>query len=180
MVGLTDRQLLDRFLAGECDAAFETLVDRHGPMVRSLCRSILRDPHEADDAFQATFLVLACRAGAIRRREAVGSWLYGVACRVAAHARTDAARRRALARYLAEHVSHEAPPAQRPNEPTREVLEEVERLPERYRAPIVLCYLEGRSHEQAARMLGCPLRTVQTRLQRGKARRRQLNASHRS
>ena len=102
MVGLTDRQLLDRFSA---EAAFEGLVNRHGPMVRSVCRSMLRDPHEADDAFQATFLVLARRAGAIRRRDAVGSWLYGVACRVAAHARADAARRRLLVRYLAEQAS---------------------------------------------------------------------------
>ena len=76
LVGLADRELLDRFLAGEsAEAAFEALVDRHGPMVRSVCRSMLGDPHEADDAFQATFIVLARRAGAIRRRDAVGSWL---------------------------------------------------------------------------------------------------------
>jgi DNA-directed RNA polymerase specialized sigma24 family protein len=95
MVRLTDRQLLDRFLAREfTEAAFEALMDRHGPMVRFVCRSMLRDAHEADDAFQATFLVLARRAGAIRRRDAVASWLYGVACRVATHARADARRRR--------------------------------------------------------------------------------------
>jgi RNA polymerase sigma factor (sigma-70 family) len=171
MVGLTDRQLLDRFLAGEsAETAFEALVNRHGPVVRSVCRSMLRDPHEADDAFQATFLVLARRASAIRRRDAVGSWLYGVACRVAAHARGDAARRRLLVRYLAEQAAHEPPTVRQPNELVPEVLEEVERLPERYRAPIVLCYLEGQSQEQAARLLGCPLRTVQTRLQRAKAR----------
>ena len=171
MVGLTDRQLLDRFLAREfAEAAFEALMDRHGPMVRSVCRSMLRDAHEADDAFQATFLVLARRASAIRRRDAVASWLYGVACRVATRARTDAARRRLLESYLADRASYEASMAQRPGEPLPEVLEEVERLPERYRAPIVLCYLEGQSHEQAAQMLGCPLRTLQTRLQRGKAR----------
>jgi RNA polymerase sigma factor (sigma-70 family) len=171
MVGLTDRQLLDRFLAGEfAQAAFEVLVDRHGPMVRSVCRSMLRDAHEADDAFQATFLVLARRAGAIRHRDAPASWLYGVACRVAARARADAGRRRQLERYLAERASHEAPIARQTSEPTPEVLEELERLPECYRAPIVLCYLEGHSHEEAALILGCPPRTLQTRLQRGKAR----------
>ncbi len=85
LVGLTDRELLRRFLAGEtAEAAFEALVNRHGPMVRAVCRSMLGDPHEADDAFQATFLVLARRAGSIRRGDAVGSWLYGVAHRVAA------------------------------------------------------------------------------------------------
>jgi RNA polymerase sigma factor (sigma-70 family) len=171
MVGLTDRQLLDRFLAGEsAEAAFEALVDRHGPMVRSVCRSVLRDAHEADDAFQAVFLVLASRARAIRRRDAVGSWLYGVACRVAARARADAGHRRQLERSVAERASHRAPMSRQPSEPMPEVLDEVEGLPERYRAPIVLCYLEGQSHEQAARTLGCPLRTLQTRLERGKAR----------
>jgi RNA polymerase sigma factor (sigma-70 family) len=171
LVGLSDRQLLDRFSSGESvEAAFEALVDRHGPMVRSVCRSILRDNDEADDAFQATFLVLASRAGSIRSRAAVASWLFGVARRVAAHARADAARRRLLERYLADRASHESPANGRPAEPMPEVLEEVDKLPEHYRDAIVLCYLEGRSHAQAARSLGCPLRTLQTRLERGKAR----------
>ncbi len=171
LVGLTDRELLERFLAGEsAEAAFEILVDRHGPMVRSVCRSLLGDPHEADDAFQATFLVLARRASSIRGRDAVGSWLYRVARRVAAHARADAARRRLLERYLAGRGCVESTDDDPTREPMPGVLEEVDRLPERYRAPIVLCYLEGRTHEQAARTLGCPLRTVETRLQRGKAR----------
>jgi RNA polymerase sigma factor (sigma-70 family) len=171
LVGLTDRQLLERFVAGEgSESAFEALVDRHGPMVRAVCRSTLGDAHEADDAFQATFLVLARKAASIRRGEAVGSWLYGVACRVAARARGEAARRRVLERFLAERIRPGSQAAEPSVEPMPEVLEEVERLPERYRAPIVLCYLEGRSHEQAATALGCPIRTVQTRLQRGKAK----------
>jgi RNA polymerase sigma factor (sigma-70 family) len=171
LVGMTDCQLLDRFVAGEAaEAAFEALVDRHGAMVRSVCRSLLRDRDEADDAFQATFLVLARRAGAIRRRDAVGSWLYGVACRVAARARAEAARRRVLERYLADRHRQEPSEVTPPGQPMPELLEEVERLPERYRAPIVLCYLEGRSHQQAAEALGCPVRTVATRLQRGKAK----------
>jgi RNA polymerase sigma factor (sigma-70 family) len=171
LVGLTDRQLLERFIAGEAaEATFEALVDRHGPMVRAVCRSMLRDSHEADDAFQATFLVLARRAGSIRRRDALASWLYGVACRVAARARADAGRRRMLGRYLAERARLESTGAEHPNEPMPELLEEVARLPERYRGPIVLCYMEGQSHEQAAGVLGCPVRTIETRLQRGKAR----------
>ncbi len=174
MVGLTDwqpwtgsgREIRE-------SAAFEGLVNRHGPMVRSVCRSMLRDPHEADDAFQATFLVLARRAGAIRRRDAVGSWLYGiVACRVAAWpVRRLCARRRLLVRYLAEQASHEPPTVRPPNEipETPEVPRKrwvARALVPRYR----LGYLEGQSHEQAARVLGCPMRTVETRLQRGKAR----------
>jgi RNA polymerase sigma factor (sigma-70 family) len=171
LVGLTDRELLRRFLAGEmAEAAFEALVDRHGPMVRAVCRSMLGDPHEADDAFQATFLVLARRAGSIRRGDAVGSWLYGVARRVASRARGEAARRRMLARYLGEQARHEPSRTEPPESLMPELLEEVERLPERYRAPIVLCYLEGQSHEQAALVLGCAIRTVQTRLQRGRAK----------
>jgi RNA polymerase sigma factor (sigma-70 family) len=171
LVGLTDRELLARFLAGEAaEAAFEALVDRHGPMVRAVCRSMLGDPHSADDAFQATFLVLARRAGSIRRGDAVGSWLYGVAHRVAARARSEAARRRMLARYLAERTRPEPSESETPGELMPELIEEVERLPERYRAPIVLCYLEGQSQEQAAVALGCAIRTVETRLRRGRER----------
>ena len=103
LVGLTDRQLLEQYLGGEAaEASFEALVERHGPMVRAVCRSMIGHRDEADDAFQATFLVLARRAGSIRRRDAVGSWLYGVACRVAARApcrrRTSGVLQRFLAR----------------------------------------------------------------------------------
>ncbi len=172
LVGLSDRQLLERFLAGEsAEAAFEALVDRHGPMVRSVCRSMLGGRDDADDAFQATFLVLARRAGTIRSGDALGSWLYGVACRVSARARADAGRRRMLEHYLVERARVEPAREERARpEPMPEVLEELERLPERYRAPIVLCYLEGRSHEQVAGILGCAQRTVETRLRRGRAR----------
>jgi RNA polymerase sigma factor (sigma-70 family) len=174
LCGLTDRELVDRFVAGhgsgdEADAevAFEVLVKRHGPMVRRLCRSLLNDHHDADDAFQATFLVLARRAASIRNRDAIASWLCGVAGRVAARARAEARRRRLLDHIVAEQTRHEAI-----HEPERhrELYEEVARLPERYRAPIVLCYLEGQSHEEAAGILRCRLRTLQTRLQRGKAK----------
>ncbi len=130
LVGLTDRQLLERFVAGEgAEAAFEALVERHGPMVRVVCRSMMGDWHEADDAFQATFLVLARRAGSIRRRDAVGSWLYGVACRVSARASADAARRRVLERYIAERSRLESSASEPSREPMPEVLEEVDRSP---------------------------------------------------
>ena len=95
--GLTDRQLLDRFASrrdAAAEAAFEVLVLRHGPMVLRVCHNVLRDPNDAHDAFQATFLVLVRRSGSIRKLDSVGGWLYGVACRVAARARVDAARRR--------------------------------------------------------------------------------------
>ena len=178
LCGLTDRQLLELFLArhgngdeAAAEVAFEVLVKRHGPMVRRLCRSLINDHHDADDAFQATFLVLARRAAAIRDREAVASWLYGVATRVAARARAEVRRRRLLARIVAEQARQEAihePEGLR--ELMHEVYEEIARMPERYRAPIVLCYVEGQSHEEAARILRCRLRTLQTRLQRGKAK----------
>ena len=115
--------------------------------------------------------MLARRAASIRDREAVASWLYGVAGRVAARARAEVRRRRLLERIVAEQARHEAiQEPEGPRELMPELYEEIARLPERYRAPIVLCYLEGQSHEEAARILRCRLRTLQTRLQRGKAK----------
>ncbi len=178
LCGLTDRQLVELFVArdsegdlAEAEAAFEVLVRRHGPMVQRLCQSLLDNRHDADDAFQATFLVLARRAAAIRDRDAVASWLYGVAGRVVARARAEASRRRLLESVVVEQARLEGlRQTDGPREPMPELYEEIARLPEHYRAPIVLCYLDGQSQEQAARMLRCPLRTLQTRLQRGKAK----------
>ena len=169
---LTDGELLEQFVAGhEAEAAFEVLVERHGPIVLAACRSLLRDLHEADDAFQATFLVLARRAGSIRNQEAVASWLYGVAARIALRARAEATRRRTLARYLTERNRQDDRATVQPHrDEMPEVFEEVARLPKRYRAPIVLCYLECQSHEQAARILHCKVTTLQTRLLRAKAK----------
>jgi RNA polymerase sigma factor (sigma-70 family) len=174
----SDPRLIERFLAGsgdEAEAAFEVLVARHGPMVQSLCRMLLGEPHAADDAFQATFLVLARRAGSIRDRDALASWLYGVACRVARKARGQAARQRTLERRAASLRSETFSPSDESAALGPVLFEEVGRLPERYRAAIVLCYIDGKTHQQAAGALRCPVRTLQTRLQRGKARlRRQL------
>jgi RNA polymerase sigma factor (sigma-70 family) len=150
VAGLTEGQLLDRFVAARDDAAFEALVVRHGPMVHSVCRRMLRDPNDVDDAFQATFLVLVRKAGSLRRRDLLGNWLYGVAFRVASRARSVSARRMKI-ETPADEVAElalardECEPAPDPS-----LHEELHRLPEKYRAPVVLCYLEGLTHEEAA------------------------------
>jgi HlyD family secretion protein len=172
--GLTDRQLLERFAnrrEASSDTAFEVLVLRHGPMVLQVCRNLLRDEADAADAFQATFLVLVRRRAAIRRLESVGGWLYGVACRVAARARVDAARRvrnekRAALRVVEAVDSTDGTAMTADFGPI--VQEEVRRLPERYRAVVVLCYWQSLTHEQAAARLGCPLGTVRSRLARAR------------
>src|SRR5262249_30268151 len=171
VAGLSDRQLLDRFMNahdGPSAAAFEVLVRRHGPMVLRVCRNVLKDWNDAEDAFQATFVVLARQCGSIRRRDSVESWLFGVASRVAARARVEAARRRAVERRGAAEAESALGPPEDDEADRLElgpvVQEEVRRLPERYRAAVVLCYWEGLTQEQAAAQLGCPLGTVRSRL----------------
>jgi len=179
--GLTDGELLERFMAGRDDAgelAFEALVTRHGPMVMRICRNLLDDPHDAHDAFQAVFLVLARRAGAIRNRRSIGSWLYGVAMRVAARARLTAIRRQIRDRRMAQAAEAIATtvPRHDGSSPVERVdgaeivHQEVNRLPEKYRAPIVLCYLEGLTHDEAASRLSWPVGTVRSRLARARDR----------
>jgi RNA polymerase sigma factor (sigma-70 family) len=179
--GMTDGQLLERFMAGRDEAgelAFETLVTRHGPLVMRVCRNVLDDPHDIHDAFQAVFLVLARRANAIRHRQSVGSWLYGVAVRVSARARVTAIRRHIRDRRTmgaAEAIVAVVPnqddtsPIER-NEHAEVVHQELSRLPERYRAPVVLCYLEGLTHDEAAARLSWPVGTVRSRLARARDR----------
>lgn len=174
-VGLTDRQLLDRF-AGRRDpageAAFEALVRRHGPMVLRVCRNALADPNDAQDAFQATFLVLVRRCGALKGLESLGGWLYGVACRVSARARVEMARRRTIEGRAALRVIEAVEPGAGNDIDHQEfgpiVQEEVQRLPERYRAVVVLCYWEGLTQEQAAVQLCCPIGTVRSRIARAR------------
>src|SRR4051794_33493570 len=172
---LSDGQLLQRFATGRDQAAFTVLVRRHGPMVLGVCRRVLGDRHAADDAFQATFLVLARKAGTIAHPELLPRWLHGVACRTAARAKVEAAKRRARERRAA------APQAVGPDEAVvwrdlRPVLdEEIGRLPARYRAAVVLCYLEGQTNAEAAGRLGCSRGSVATMLARARERvRRQL------
>ncbi len=147
--------------------AFTALIERHGPMVLRVCRRVLTDLDDADDAFQATFLVLVQRAGSIRNRDSVASWLHGVAYRTACCARSAAARRRRHERTAAELATSSAS-VDRPDDPGPVLHEELERLPGRYREPIVLCDLERLTYEQAALRLGCPIGTVQSRLARGR------------
>ncbi|WP_406697035.1 sigma-70 family RNA polymerase sigma factor [Singulisphaera sp. Ch08] len=167
-----DNQLLDRFLSSRdsgAEAAFAALVERHGPMVLGICRRRLGDPHDAQDAFQTTFLVLVKRAHSIRNQKSVASWLFGVACRVTARAKRDEARRIAKERHAAKMLEA-LKPVDGPLESWSELYEEVERLPDKYRLPIVLHYFEHMSYEQVAKRVDCPLRTVQTRLARGRER----------
>jgi RNA polymerase sigma factor (sigma-70 family) len=170
--GLPDEQLLERYLAGRgerAEAAFAALVERHGPMVLRVCRAVLRDGHDAEDAFQAVFLVLARQAGSIRRRGSLESWLFGVASRVSRCARAGAARRRWHERRRAERTA-EAVADALPDELGAVIQREVGRLPDRLRAAVVLCYFEGRTCEQAADRLGLPVGTIKSRLSGARAR----------
>ena len=170
---LDDPQLLEIFLGGSeaAEGAFRALVERHGPMVLRACRGELRDPAAADDAFQNTFLVLVRRAHSVRKRASVGSWLFGVAIRVARRSRRGAARRLAREREAAARASRrEAESVEGQPGVESELLEEIERLPEAYRLPVVLCYLEGLSTEEVARRLGCPKGTILSRLSRARDR----------
>ena len=169
---LSDGQLLDRVDAstgGPAEAAFAVLVERHGPMVLRVCRDAIGNPHDAEDACQAVFLVLARKAGSVRGRESAAGWLFGVARKVASRARRDEARRREHERRKAELAARRLLDATR-RESWEELYEEIDRLPESYRAAVVLCHLEGLTHEEAASRLRCPLRTLQSRLLRARAR----------
>jgi RNA polymerase sigma factor (sigma-70 family) len=162
-----DQELLQRFLGGREEAAFAAILHRHGPMVLDVCRGVLANESDVEDAFQATFLVLAHRAASIRQWHTLGSWLHGVAYRTALKARAEAARRR-----------HEAavPPRQaRDGDPAtwaearQLVHEELGRLSDRHREPLVLCYLQGKTQDEAARLLGLSKGTLKRRLERGRA-----------
>ena len=167
--GLSDAELLLRFVRQRDEAAFELLVWRHGPMVLGVCRRVLRDTHGAEDAFQATFLALVRKAGSIARGGAVAPWLYRVAFRVALRARAAAAQRLARSGLPADLAAPEADsPAERDWLPILD--EEIDRLPERYRRPVVLCHLQGCTLSQAAQQLGCPRGTVAVRLVRARQR----------
>jgi RNA polymerase sigma factor (sigma-70 family) len=161
---LTDSQLLERFVGARDELAFAELVQRHGRLVRSVCRQVLRHEHDAEDAFQATFLILARKAGSIHRREAVVSWLYGVAFRTAMKARRASARRRAPAPASPPRAA-ESPVLEAGLRELQAILdEEVRRLPAKYQAPFLLCCLEGRSRAEAATELGWKEGTVSSRI----------------
>ena len=171
--GVGDAELLARFAANGDEAAFELLVRRHQRLVFGVCRRTLRDHHDAEDAFQATFLALARRAGHIHKREALAAWLFRVAYHAALTARAGRARRESK-EQAAGAVARAAPDDPAASSEQREawaaVDEEVNRLPERFRTAVVLCYLEGKTVDEAARLLGCPRGTVASRLARARAR----------
>jgi RNA polymerase sigma factor (sigma-70 family) len=163
----TDDELLKRFLANRDEIAFEALVRRHGPMVLALCRRILRDPQDAEDAFQAAFLVFVRKAASIAKPELLGNWLYGVASRTARAARAAAEKRRVKE---AEAMPREQPAQESPWQELQPFLDrELSRLPAKYRIPLVLCHLEEKSRQEAARALGLPEGTLSSRLARGRA-----------
>src|SRR5690242_6372824 len=166
--GLTDAELLRRFAAGREEAAFAALMQRHGRLVWGVCRHLLPGEQDAEDAFQATFLVLARRAGSVRKHESVGSFLYGVAYRVAMKARQGARKRQARERQAADRPREQAPPDLAWRELQAVLDEELQRLPEKYRAPFVLCCLEGRTREGVALELGCREGTVSSRIARAR------------
>lgn len=166
----SDRQLLDQFTLGDratSELAFTVLVKRHGPMVFRACRAILRDPPAAEDAFQATFLILARKSPRLWVRDSIAPWLLSVAGRIASDRRGADARRR-----LREHraAGSERIDEPQPDDQDAIVREELARLPDSYRMAVLLCDLEGLTQEQAARLLGWPGGTVRSRLARGRKR----------
>jgi RNA polymerase sigma factor (sigma-70 family) len=166
---LSDEQLLQRFVSSREEPAFRALLLRHGPLVWGVCRRLLRDGDAAEDAFQATFVTLARKADAIRKQTSVGSWLYGVAFRLASRARTTAARQPAPSTNLdtlPDPYDGEADISLREAQAVLD--QELGRLPEKVRAPLVLCYLEGKTRDEAAQQLGCPLSTFKHRLEDGR------------
>jgi RNA polymerase sigma factor (sigma-70 family) len=158
--GLTDGQLLTDYISRRDEAALAALVHRHGPMVWGVCRRVLHDYHDAEDAFQATFLVLVRRAASVASRELLANWLYGVAHQTALKARATVAKRKERERQVTEMPE----PAVAESDLWRDLQplldDELSRLPDKYRSVFVLCELEGKTRKEAARQLGCPEGTV--------------------
>lgn len=167
--GFSDGQLLERFIARRDDESFEVLVRRHAPMVWGVCRRMLRRHHDAEDAFQATFLVLARKAGTVNHRETVAHWLYAVAYQTARKARAMSSRREGREKQMMEMAEPALATADLWTDLAPVLDEELSRLPDHYRAPIVLCDLEGKTRKEAARQLGWPEGTISSRLSRARS-----------
>jgi RNA polymerase sigma factor (sigma-70 family) len=171
---VTDAQLLERFLRQHDEAAFELLMRRHVPLVFRVCRHVLHHTEDAEDALQATFLMLARKAGAISRRESVSGWLYTVAYRIALRAKLKSAKRTHQQRPLEDVPDNESgnDPADRMacRELGQLLDSELSQIPEKYRVAFLLCHVEGKTRTEAAEYLGCPCGTLQSRV--GRARRR--------
>jgi RNA polymerase sigma factor (sigma-70 family) len=168
--GLSDTQLLNRFATRRDEAAFAAILARHGPMVLAVCWRILRDPFDAEDAFQATFLVLARKAGSAWPESQLGGWLHKVAYRIAIRASADAARRRRHEQQAAEVAAVECTGAELIDDLRPALHDELARLPAKLRLPVVLCYLEGMTHAQAAVQLRCGEATLRRRLAEARER----------
>jgi RNA polymerase sigma factor (sigma-70 family) len=166
--GLTDGQLLEDYISRRDEAALAALVRRHGPMVWGVCHRVLRNYHDAEDASQATFLVLVRKAGSIASRELVANWLYRVAYQTALKARTTAARRRAREKQLTQLPEPRLGQEERRSDLQALLDQELSRLPHKYRLPIVLCDLEGKTRKEAAGELGWREGTVAGRLARAR------------
>jgi RNA polymerase sigma-70 factor (ECF subfamily) len=164
---MTERQLLEGFVATNDPEAFAVLIERHGPMVLAVCRTVLREEQDIEDAFQDTFLALARNAGTIKHPESIGPWLHRVALRRARHARLAASQRRLHERNVTD--SRPAHPIEPPDLSLIPLLrEEVSRLPKIHRLPVMLCYLEGKTCQEAAAHLRCPVGTIKGRLWRAR------------
>lgn len=171
VTGLSESQLLDAFVNRKDEAAFEAIVNRHGPMVLKVCRQLLRNPADVEDAFQATFVVLVLRASTLKRKELLANWLYGVAYKVASRSRSIGIRNGgglSSAVDVAELGGSSVGETSLDFDTVGQVHDALTELPDRYRKPIVLCYLEGLTHEEAATQLGWPLGSVKGRLARGR------------
>jgi RNA polymerase sigma-70 factor (ECF subfamily) len=166
--GWRDAELLEQFIQDQDEEAFATLVRHHAALVYGVCRRILRHTQDAEDAFQATFLILARKARSIRRHQFLAGWLYQVAFRTALRAREMQALRKVRENEAFEHRAMCMAPASALDGVGEVLDEEVRRLPAKYRAPILLCYLQGQTNEEAARRLSCPTGTVKVRLSRAR------------
>ena len=179
---LSDSELLERYKARRAESAeaataaemaFAALVDRHGAMVWGVCRRVLGDAHEAEDAFQATFLILVRQARSVRVDGSLGRWLYGVAHRVAIRARTESERRKCgVSRVAPQAIDDPAGEVER-KEIDAVLSEELDRLPAKYRCALELCHLQGMTYDHAARQLNWPVATVKSRLTAGRLKLRQ-------
>ncbi len=169
---MIDSQLMERFVGCQDSTAFRDLVARHGPAVLRTCRRFVHDPHAAEDAMQATFLILVQRAPSLRDPEQLDRWLTGVARKVAARARKREIRRTERERRWAETHREANRDDEKPiqAELGLAVREELGQLPDAYRQPLTLCYLDGLTHEEAADRIGCPVGTIKARLVRGRSR----------
>src|SRR5262249_51457191 len=167
---LADRDLLERFVNAQEEDAFAALVCRHGPMVLRVCLQILANEHDAEDAFQATFLVLSRKASSVKKQKSIGNWLFGVAYHTSTNLKRNLMRRRSYERRVSQLSVADPLSGLTLREAQAIVNQELARLPEKHPAPLVLCSREGLTRDEAARQLGLPLSTLKSRLEEARKR----------